>query len=99
MLGRRLSDNMGKRVDWDTKLPILLQLRAEGKTYAECGFLLGCGKNAIHEKLKKFARPYAAKVASSGYSGRWTEEALTEPWAHYRARKVAERERLSAQTA
>lgn len=82
--------------EWDAELR---RLRAEGRSYSAIAVRFGISRSAV------IGRAARLDGRGSGYEGKrhrarrnlgqeqgWTEQALTEPWTVYHARKKAERQ-------
>lgn len=90
---------------WNDKLPELEKLRLEGKSYGECGAILGMPRGTVAGLCSKHGwqtNQTKAPVSGNGVNrnprkrdktlyGGWTEAMLTEKWSDYSARKKAER--------
>lgn len=85
---------------WDeASIETLKALRRQGLSFGEIGKAIGCSRNCvcgavqrhIHNHHGRRARYRAKSYLCVSVSAQWTETALTEPYAAFKARKQAER--------
>ena len=79
----------------------LKDLRREGLSFREIGKAMGCSRMAVCGAVSRYIHGYVrwtggkkyVRVAGRpvGNPHRWTDNALTEPYAAFKARKQAER--------